>query len=230
MNVSIMLTGASITAFIAGAYPVLASALAPLVLREPLRAAAIVGLGLAFAGTLLIAGFDVSGVPVVGVAIAIATAIGTALFMLLSRRWQRRWGIRPTQITLSNFGMLGLSGLLLTLASGDAFVNAPVSAETWLAVLWLGIFSGAAATILLAESHRRLPTQEGSAYLMLNPLTAAILAVPVLGEMLAPLQLLGAALVLSGIALATGTLSLVARVARARRAASPTRGSPAPTP
>src|SRR5688500_15758697 len=30
MNVSIMLTGAAITAFIAGAYPVLASALAPL--------------------------------------------------------------------------------------------------------------------------------------------------------------------------------------------------------
>ena len=55
MNVSIMLTGAAITAFIAGAYPVLASALAPLILGERVRLAAIVGLGLAFVGTLLIA-------------------------------------------------------------------------------------------------------------------------------------------------------------------------------
>ncbi|HEV3484906.1 MAG TPA: DMT family transporter, partial [Vicinamibacterales bacterium] len=214
MNVSIMLTGAAITAFIAGAYPVLAAAGAPLLLREPVRLVAVVGLALAFVGTLLIAGFDIGGVRLDGALVAGATAVGTALFMLLSRRWQRPWGIRPTQITLSNFALLGVAGIVLTVLTGDALVMPGAPAGAWLSVLWLGVMAGAVATILLAESHRRLPTSEGSAYLMLNPLTAAVLAVPVLGEVLTPIQLAGAALVLAGIGLATGTFRLLGRVLR----------------
>ena len=229
MNVSIMLTGAAITAFVAGAYPVLASAGAPLLLREPVRIAAVIGLGLAFVGTLLIAGFDVTGLRVEGVLVAASTAFATALFMLLSRRWQRPWGIRPTQITLSNFGLLGIAGLLLTFAADDRLVTTVVPVESWLSVLWLGVFAGAVATILLAESHRRLPTSEGSAYLMLNPLTAAILAVPVLGEILSPVQLVGAGLVLAGIGIATGTFALIARVVRGGSSPAATRRSRAPS-
>jgi probable blue pigment (indigoidine) exporter len=230
MNVSILLTGAAITAFIAGAYPVLASVLAPAILAERLRVAALVGLGLAFVGTLLIAGFDVSGIRIDGAAVAAATAVGTALFMLLSRRWQKHWGIRPSQITLSNFGLLGIAGLLLTFTTGDSLAKPTVPMEAFGAVLWLGILAGAVATILLTESHRRLPTSEGSAYLMLNPLTAAILAVPVLGELITPVQLLGAGLVLAGIGIATGTFRLIVRVLRGFGPGGPTRRSQAPSP
>jgi drug/metabolite transporter (DMT)-like permease len=217
MNVSIMLTGAAITAFIAGAYPVLAAAAAPLVLGEPLRLTAVAGLVVAFVGVLLIAGFDVAGVRLDGALIAGLTAVAVAAFMLLSRRWQRPWGIRPTQITLSNFGLLGLSGLLLALANGDPLLKPEAGLEAWLAVLWLGLFAGAVATILLTESHRRLPASEGSAYLMLNPLTAAVLAVPVLGESFSAVQWAGAALVLVGIGLATGTFRMISRVLGLRR-------------
>jgi probable blue pigment (indigoidine) exporter len=227
MNVSIMLTGAAITAFIAGAYPVLAAAAAPLVLREPLRIAAIAGLITAFVGVLLVAGFDVSGVRAEGALIAGLTAIAVAAFMLLSRRWQRPWGIRPTQITFSNFGLLGFSGLFLALARGDPLLRPNAAPEAWLAVLWLGLFAGALATILLTESHRRLPASQGSAYLMLNPLTAAVLAVPVLGESFSLIQWVGAALVLVGIGLATGTFAVLGRVLGIRSAAR--REEPGPT-
>ena len=148
--------------------------------------------------------------------------------MVLSRRWQRPWGIRPTQITLSNFGLLGISGLLLALVAGDPLLKPAAPLNAWLAVLWLGIVAGAIATILLTESHRRLPTSEGSAYLLLNPLTAAILAVPVLGEVLSPAQLVGAALVLTGIGVATGTFVLIGRVLRRRQLF--TRRARAPSP
>jgi drug/metabolite transporter (DMT)-like permease len=230
MNISIMLTGASITAFIAGAYPVLAAAAAPFVLGERVRVAAYAGLALAFTGVLLIAGFDVAGVPVEGLAVAAATCVGTAMFMLLSRKWQRPWGIRSTHVTFANFVLLGPAGLALGLAGGDELIPAIITFDVWLAVLWLALTAGVIATILIMESFRRLPTSESSAFLMLNPLTAAVLAVPVLGEMLSPIQLVGAALVLAGIGLATGTFALVARFVRGRRSAVTTRRSQAPSP
>jgi probable blue pigment (indigoidine) exporter len=217
MNVSILLTGAAITAFIAGAYPVLTAAAAPFVLREPLRLAALAGLVLAFLGVLLIAGFDVAGVRLDGIAVAGLTALAVATFMLLSRKWQRPWGIRPTQISLTNHGLLGLAGVLLALAQGDPLLAPHADAAAWLAVLWLGIAAGAVATILLAESHRRLPASEGSAYLMLNPLTAAVLAIPILGESFSAIQWAGAGLVLVGIGLATGTFAMLRRVLITRR-------------
>ncbi len=217
MNVSIALNGAAITAFIAGAYPVIAAAGAPLILGERIRRPAIVGLLLAFVGTLLVAGFDVSGVNVAGVLVAGSTSVVTGLFLLLGRRWQRPWGIRPTQITLSNFAMLGIAGVLLGVATGDQWVKSAVPADAWLSVLWLGVAAGAVATVLLGESLRRLPASESSAYLMLNPLTGALLAIPVLGESLSPPQIAGAALILAGIGLATGTFVMLGRMARGRR-------------
>ncbi len=211
MNVSVMISGATITAFIAGAYPVVAAAGAPLVLGERVRRPAVIGLILAFVGTLLIAGFDVAGLRLDGLLVGATTALVTGLFLLLSRRWQRPWGLRPTQITLSNFTLLGVAGVVLTLATAAPLAEASIPLHVWVALLWLGVFAGGVATILLNEGLRRLPASESSAYLMLNPLTAAILAVPVLGEMLEPMQLLGAALVLAGIGLATGTFALIRR-------------------
>jgi drug/metabolite transporter (DMT)-like permease len=75
--------------------------------------------------------------------------------------------------------------------------------------------------VLLTESLRRLPAQESSAYLLLNPLTGALLAIPILGESLAPLQIVGGALVIVGIGLATGGVALIARRLGRGRALQP---------
>ena len=230
MNISILLTGASITAFIAGAYPVLGSAAAPFVLGERIRSAAIAGLAVAFVGVLLIAGFDVVGLPIEGLAVAGVTCVGTAAFMLLSRKWQRPWQMRSTQVTFANFSLLGPAGFALALARGDQIFPGNVPAEAWLALVWLAVTAGVIGTILIVESFRRLPTSESSAFLLLNPLTAAVLAVPVLGEVLSPLQLVGAAMVIVGIALATGTFLVIGRLLRGYASGAATRRSQAPSP
>jgi drug/metabolite transporter (DMT)-like permease len=49
---------------------------------------------------------------------------------------------------------------------------------------------------------------------MLNPLTASILAVLILGESLGAVQLLGAILILVGIGLATGLVAIISDLAR----------------
>jgi probable blue pigment (indigoidine) exporter len=145
----------------------------------------------------------------------------TGLYLLLTRRWSRAWSIGPVEIAFSNFVMLGLAASVAVIVVGEPLLPAAGSERAWLATLWLGVVAGAIATALLAESLRRLPASESSAYLMLNPLTGALLAIPLLGEVLAPVELLGGALVLLGIGLATGTVALVVRAVTGRRALEP---------
>lgn len=211
MNVSIQLTGAAITAFIAGAYPVVAAAAAPLVLKERTRPIALVGLVLAFLGTLLIAGFDVRGIRVDGTLIGVATAVGTGIFLLLTRRWSAAWSLSPASIAMSMFLMLGIAGGAIAIALGQPLFPANVPSDALLATLWLGIVAGGVASVFLGVSLRRLPASESSAYLMLNPLTGAVLAVPMLGDVLSAIQIVGAGLVLGGIGLATGTFAMLNR-------------------
>ncbi|MFM2106811.1 MAG: hypothetical protein RL338_1843, partial [Chloroflexota bacterium] len=56
-----------------------------------------------------------------------------------------------------------------------------------------------------------VPARRTSSLLLLNPLTAALLAALLLGERLEPTQLVGALLVLAGIALANGAVGPLAR-------------------
>jgi drug/metabolite transporter (DMT)-like permease len=228
-NLAVNFTGAAVAALVVGTYPVIAAALAPLVLHERIRRPAGAGLGLAFAGTILIAGVDFSGAQLAGVVIGALTALGFGLFLLLSRRWSTPLRLAPTLVAFAMGGTLAVIAGAVAIAIGDPLLPTPGQTEPWLAVLYLGAFAGAIAGALLTASVRRLPAQESSAYLLLNPLTGALLAVPVLGESLAPIQLLGGVCVILGVALATGGMALFARlVGRGPRPVQPSRTQDVP--
>ena len=74
--------------------------------------------------------------------------------------------------------------------------------EAIVAILWLAIGPGCLSQLFIAISARRITARRSAAFLLLNPVTAAITAPLVLGEMLSPVQGVGAGLVLAGIALA----------------------------
>ena len=204
MNQAIERTGATIAAFVAGLYPVLAAAGAPLVLGERLRPSAVLGLAVAFVGVVLLAGLDVTATRVDGLAMGLGAAVSFALYLLLARRWAGPWAL-PTQfVTWSVFAVLGVGASLLELAvAPSGFVPHHLVPSAVLGVIWIAAISGTSAQLLLIAGVRRLPAQESSAYLLLNPLTAAVLAALLLGERLDATQLVGAACVLVGIALAT---------------------------
>jgi probable blue pigment (indigoidine) exporter len=203
MNVSVALNGAAITAFVAGAYPVVAAALSPFFLGERPDPLAMVGLLVCFAGALVIAGFDVGGVNLGGIAVAIGTAVSIGIFLVLSRKWTRSLGLRSTTVAFGNFSMLAGACVILCVVTATPLVPADASVNAWLATFWLATSVGVLGTVLVVESVKRLPASESSAYLMLSPLTAALLAAPVLGEQLSLTQIGGAAVILAGIALAT---------------------------
>jgi drug/metabolite transporter (DMT)-like permease len=204
MTVAIGISGATIAAFVAGAYPVIAAAGAPLVLGERPSRVAIGGLVLAFAGALLMAGFDIGGLRLDGLLVASGAALSFGIFLLLARRWQGPWGMPAATVTFLDFGMGGVvAALICLLVGGGPLLPSGTPAEPWLAIVYLAVAPGLVGTQAVLESVKRIPAASSSAFLMLNPLTAAVLAAPILGERLTPVQLLGGALVLAGIAAAT---------------------------
>jgi len=95
MNVAIAEAGATIAAFIAGAYPVIAATLAPFVLRESLTRGAGVGFLLALAGAALLTGLDPARAPVLGLVVGGLGALAFGVYLVLLRRWSKDPALQP---------------------------------------------------------------------------------------------------------------------------------------
>ena len=211
MNLAVSSSGATIAAFVSGLYAVLASVMAPFALRERLGRGAFAGFVVALAGTALLAHLDVGSAPAPGIAEALLAAIAFALFLVLLRRWTARAtetgepSLAGEAVALAAF--LSTAGVLLiveVVGEPARILPAAVAPEAIVALAWLAVGPGVLSQLLVAASARRIPVRRSAAFLLLNPLTAAIVAAILLGETLAPIQLAGGGLVLLGIGLATG--------------------------
>jgi drug/metabolite transporter (DMT)-like permease len=205
LNVAVGASGATIASFVAGLYAVLAAVLAPFVLRERLGRAAIAGFVVALAGTALLAEIE-SGAPSAGgVGAGLIAAATFAAYLVLSRRWSRAIALSGGVIAMANFvaTAIVLVPAVVLLGSGG-FVPPTIAPDAGLAIVWLVVGPSVLAQLLLIASVRRVPARRSSAFLLLNPIVATVLAAVLLGERLAPSQTVGAGLVLVGIALAAG--------------------------
>ena len=203
MNVAIFLTGASITSFVTGTYPLLAVVVAAVLLGEPLGRRAMVALAVAALGLVLLARPGGAQVEPLGVAVALAAAISFALYLGLARRWAD-----PSRLpTLTVAFYLLVSSLLVTgalqLIGDPGGLALHLSLAGWTALLWLALPASALPHILVISTLRRMPASRAAPFLLLMPISGTLIAVALLGERLDQIQLAGAALILLGIAAAT---------------------------
>jgi drug/metabolite transporter (DMT)-like permease len=204
MNVAVALAGATITAFVAGLYAVLAAGLAVPVLGERPERATVAALGVALVGTVLLSGLRPSPELAGGIGVGLVAAMAFALFLVLSRRWSVAYALPGPAVALAALGLSGLGiGALIPLL-GDPGMSVPPDPAAVAAVAWLALGPGALAAILVVASMRRLAARRASAFLLLNPPTAAVGAWLLLGEQLTTIQLVGGALVLAAMAGASG--------------------------
>jgi len=209
MNLAVAGVGATITSFVAGLYAVLGAVLAWPVLAERLTAPAVGGFAVALLGTVLLAEVDPARASTGGLVAGLVAAVTYAVFLVLSRRWSSRYGLGPMTISFANNAIATVGFLAIVLAGGPgALVPATVRGDALAALLWLGLLA-IVAQALVVDGVRNLRADRASAFLLLNPITATILAVTLLGERLSSTQAVGGLLVLVGMALATGTLDLL---------------------
>jgi len=200
MNFAVAGVGATIASFVAGLYAILAAVLAPFLLREPLRPRALAGFVVALAGTALLAELDLGSPGRSGIAWGLLAAVSFALFLVLSRKWAGPDGFA---VALSTMGSAAIGlGALIAISAPASFSPATLAPEALVALAWLAVVA-ASGQALAVSSLRLVPASRTAAFLLLNPITAAVLSALLLAQVPTGLQLVGGVLVLAGIAAAT---------------------------
>jgi DME family drug/metabolite transporter len=134
--------------------------------------------------------------PVLGLLAAVGAGLGYAVSALLSRDVARRGGDPLTLTTVTS--AIGAAALApAAFASGAGFA---VRADTVALVLFLGVVTTAVAYALFYAGLRTVPGSVAAVLTLLEPLTAALLAVVLLGEPLPGLTVAGGLLLLGAVA------------------------------
>jgi DME family drug/metabolite transporter len=89
------------------------------------------------------------------------------------------------------------TGLAVTALRGDAFTTRDPA--SWLLIAYLGIFTLAIAYALLFTGLRSAPSSAAVIATLLEPVTAVLIAVLLLGEHLSPTGVVGSLLIVAAI-------------------------------
>jgi len=197
-------TTATNAAILMPSTPVFAAALAAVTGRQRLRAPAVAGIALSVLGALVmldIARFSAGGPALWGNGLILLNCLSYALYLVRQESMLLR--LRPLTVVSWAFVYGGSGTLLVSLPSLWAFHPEIVPAATWLALLYIvTIPSGLNYALNTWAIKRSTPTLV-AAYTTLQPAAAAGLAFLILGEHLGFREVVGLALILSGLALVT---------------------------
>jgi drug/metabolite transporter (DMT)-like permease len=176
---------------------------------ERLRREVVVAMPVMLVGVVLISGVVGSGAygsnPQLGVLVGLVTAAAYAGYLLVIRRASPDH--RPAGPVAIATAVTALLAGLFGAAVGDLDLAPGVPALAYL--LALGVLSQSIGYLFIQVSLPRLPAVITSILLLVQPVTTMLLGAILLAEAPSPAQVAGVALVIGGIALATGSLGRI---------------------
>ncbi|GGE57898.1 DMT family transporter [Priestia taiwanensis] len=189
--------GASIT-IVTSIYhlaPVIALVLGSIVFKEKLSIFSFLAMVACLVGTILIAGegssISVDSLLASGIGFAFLAAICYALLMVGGKGIQ---GVSTYAVTFiqTSIGVV----MLLPFADFDAFIG--LTMTNWIYIIATGLIHTGIVYVLFFDSLRELPTSISSALVFLNPVTAILSDVFLIGFLPTWLQVAGIALIFIG--------------------------------
>jgi drug/metabolite transporter (DMT)-like permease len=187
--------------------PVSMLLLSPLVLGEGLRRREALGAALVLVGAVLVV---VNGVPGVTVALLphwrgdvllVLSALAFASYSVLGRDVLRRWDARA--VTARSI-LWGAASMLPLVAGEWAAGSRPTwSLQGTAATLYLAVIVTALAYLAWNAALARVTAPRAAIFINVQPVVGVALGIGLLGEPATPSTLIGAALVLSGLAVTT---------------------------
>lgn len=174
--------------------PVIVMALSPLLFNERITFNKILGLAAALTGVFLISGkASAANLDIWGFMCAVFSAFAYAFMVIFNKLSKKLKGLENA--TLQLFVTFLTVALFIGFKQGFAM---DIARGDWLPIMVLGFVNTGLCCYLYFSSIGHLPAQTVAVCGYLEPLSAVVLAFVFLHEVLSPLQLLGAALIIGG--------------------------------
>jgi drug/metabolite transporter (DMT)-like permease len=196
-NTSLKYTSAANATLLGNTAPLWVALAAWLFFRERTKGLFWLGLVLTMGGALAVLSYDFLRHPVIGWGdlLALATGMFYAVFFLFSQRSRQHFD------TLSHVWICSLSStlllLILSLATGSALTG--YSLHTYLMFLAAALLPQLTGYLAMGYALGHLPASIVSPTMLGQPVLTALLAIPLLGETLQPVQWIGGLVVIAGI-------------------------------
>jgi drug/metabolite transporter (DMT)-like permease len=171
-------------------------------LNERITPGFVFGMFVAIAGAALLVGGSLQLSPrhLLGDGLSLVSAAFYSGYLLIVKRLRRSFST-PTIMAWSGLVSCPAFGLLAWI-SGEQL--APLTSHGWLMVVALALVSHMGGQSFIAYGFGHLPASFSSVSLLWQPVVAAVVAWPLLGEALGAMQIGGGVITLFGIALASG--------------------------
>ncbi len=196
-NTSLKYTSVANATLLGNTAPLWVALAAWLFFRERTKGLFWLGLALTMGGAVAVLSNDFLHHPVIGWGdlLALATGIFYAVFFLFSQRSRQHFD------TLSHVWICSLSStlvlLILSLATGSALTG--YSPHTYLMFLAAALLPQLTGYLAMGYALGHLPASIVSPTMLGQPVLTALLAIPLLGETLQPVQWIGGLVVIAGI-------------------------------
>ena len=196
-NTSISYTTAANATLLGNTAPLWVALGAWILFRERLTSRFWLGLGLALAGATLILGTDFILHPRLGIGdlMAIGTGVFYGGYFLATQRSRKYFN------PLMHLWLMGVSASVGLFAINAALGN-PIngySSQTWLVFFGTAFVSQIIGYLSMSYALGHLPASVVAPTMIGQPITTAVFAIPLLGEIPTPLQITGGAIALAGI-------------------------------
>ena len=217
-NGALIYTTAARGALALSTAPLLTMAVAAVLRIEPPTAYKIVGVLIATGGVVIALGASLADAPP-GAWLGDLLMVAAAACMALYNVWSRPFVSRSAPIPFAAFGM-GVGAAVLSAFSGlsGGFARlTSLNTSQWIASGYLAIVCGALIFFLWAYALGRADPTRVAVSIAVNPVTASIFGMVLLGEPLSENLIIGLIAVLLGIAVASGALTWLDGVGQLRR-------------
>ena len=190
---------------ISGAIPFVTAAIVAVALpAERLTRLKALGLGIGFAGVLLVAPLGRGaasaggGSPLIGVAAMLAGSVSYALALVYARRFMVSLGLGP--VKLATYQMLFAAVLLAPFAAPGHWSELTAHSEALLALVFgLGLAGTGIAFVIYYQLIQSLGALKAASVYYIPPVVALVVGWAVAGETITLVQSIGAMLVMAGI-------------------------------
>ena len=186
--------GVSISTLVYYCGPVIVMALSPILFHEKLTPIRIVGFVAVLIGIFFInnQAFG-SGLPSTGLLFAGISAVMYAVMVIFNKKSTKIVGLENATVQL----FVSFIAVAVFVGFKQGFVI-HVTSEDWIPLLILGLLNTGIGCYLYFSSIGKLPAQTVAICGYLEPLSAVVFSALFLHEILSPLQMVGAALIIGG--------------------------------